>query len=204
FRRLAYAMRRCTVPMSTAVHEQGRPPTSLDLILEGHCKLVVRVACVSPISTSITTASAAAAAATPSGTPAAANADTLTSSAINSTSRLNRSESSSSTQLLLPTQQPQPQPEQQTDPADPSDQIFTVPDLGPVYGGAAVLMVRDGRHPHLTRAGRKKRLELAVLGPGDMCSEAGVLGEERQPHSCIVTSSAGLVTLTLSLRDLRK
>ncbi|GFR44850.1 hypothetical protein Agub_g6193, partial [Astrephomene gubernaculifera] len=48
------------------------------------------------------------------------------------------------------------------------------------------------------------RLELAVLGPGDICSEASVLGEERQPHSCVVASSTGLVTLSLSAWDLRK
>ncbi|GIL70066.1 hypothetical protein Vretifemale_898, partial [Volvox reticuliferus] len=215
FRRLAYAMRRRTVPMSTPVHEQGRPPTSVDLILEGHCKLVVRVACANPSSTSITTA-AAAAAATASTAAAATNADTLTSSTTiftststsTSTSIPNRSNASYSTQLLQAPRQPQQQPEEPhsgpTDPADPNEQVFTIPALGPIYGGAAVLMVRDGKHPHLTRAGRKKRLELAVLGPGDMCSEAGILGEERQPHSCIVTSSAGLVTLSLSLRDLRK
>ncbi len=38
-RTLAYAMVRRTLPMHAAVYEQGAAPTSLDLILEGHCKV---------------------------------------------------------------------------------------------------------------------------------------------------------------------
>ncbi|EFJ50702.1 hypothetical protein VOLCADRAFT_116719 [Volvox carteri f. nagariensis] len=216
FRRLAYAMRRRTVPMSTAVHEQGQPPASLDLILEGHCKATV--ATESRPTSANPNIDFPISASSPSSSSSSSTSSTST-----SPTRPTRSPSP----IMRPQQQPHQQPQAITQnrlqrqatqhtpgfeapeggeglqyPEDGSE--VPVPDLGPVYGGAAVLMMRGGKHPHLARAGRIRRLELAVLGPGDMCSEAGVLGEERQPHSCIVTSSSGLVALSLQLRDLRK
>ncbi|KAG2500801.1 hypothetical protein HYH03_001563 [Edaphochlamys debaryana] len=144
-RLLAHAMARRTVPMNSTLYEQGAPPASLDLIVEGHCKVTD-----SGFSSGLTGSGAGGGGGPPS-----------------------------------------------------LQQLQSALEEGGGRGWGPPAVLRRGS-PHFRGAGRTKKLELAVLGPGDMCSEASVLGSEKHPHSAVVTTSGGITLLSLGVRDLRR
>ncbi|PNW74795.1 hypothetical protein CHLRE_12g509500v5 [Chlamydomonas reinhardtii] len=200
-RRLAYASERRSLGRNVALYEQGAAPAGLELIVEGQCKLVVKVAVTESSSmvgsrrgtdTGIAALGPSGAAA-PSSAAGASSAGGAAQAASSAGGTAGQGGSGAAAPSL---QQMQQQLLGRVAAAD--DDVCSSRDSSP----SAAAMLRRGSS-HLVKAGRSKRLELAVLGPGDMCSEASVLGEERHAHSCVVTSQS-LVVLSVSTKDLRK
>lgn len=158
-RPLAHAAARVTLPIHSVLYEQGHAPDALTLIVQGECKVAVRV----------------------------------------------YEDRGEAPRLPDPQQQ---QVQQQGLVCEASSSSFTLAPQASTAsfgGGASSTSGRPPLHGGVRGGGRRvaRRVEVAVLGCGDLCGEGAVLGADR--HATGVTvSSQQLVALRIEKAVLRR